>query len=61
MDENKNGELQDAISQMVNAMGAAVEISGFLFKQLIANGFTRSEALEITKDYLLGMIKGDKK
>ena len=41
---------------MTNAMGAAVELSAFLFDQLVKKGFTREEALEITKDYLLGMI-----
>lgn len=49
-------ELHEAIEGMVNAMGAAVEMTSFLFKLLVEKGFTREEALIMAKDYLLGMI-----
>lgn len=51
-----NEALNEALNNVTNAMGAAVELSAFLFDQLVKKGFTREEALEITKDYLLGMI-----
>lgn len=49
-------ELEGALNNMTNAMGAAVELAGFLFEQLIKHGFTRGEAFDIAKEYLLGMI-----
>ena len=49
-------ELNEALEAMQTAMGAACEMSGFLFKQLLAQGFSREEALKITEDYLLGML-----
>lgn len=54
-------ELHDAIEAMMTAMGAACEMSGFLFSQLLKQGFTREEAMPIVEKYLLGMLttKGD--
>lgn len=49
-------ELEGALNNMTNAMGAAVELSGFLLMQLLKHGFTREEAFDVAKEYLLGMI-----
>ena len=49
-------ELNDALNEMTTALGAAVEMTAFLFHLLIDKGFTRAEALSIVKDYLLGML-----
>lgn len=55
-----NEELQGALQGMMLAMGAACEMSGFLFQQLLKNGFTREEALPIVEKYLFGMITTDR-
>lgn len=54
-------ELEGALNEIKNAMGAAVEFTAFLFNLLLEKGFTREEALAISKEYLLGMIKGGEK
>lgn len=51
-----NDELNEAINGMTAAMGAACELTGFLFQQLIKNGFTREEAMQMATKYLMGMI-----
>lgn len=38
-----------------------MEFTAFLFNLLLEKGFTREEALAISKEYLLGMIKGGNK
>lgn len=47
----------DALNSLVNGIGALGEMAGMLVDSLSKNGFTRAEAISITKDILVEMIK----
>lgn len=47
----------DALNSLVNGIGALGEMAGMLVKSLVQNGFTRAEAVSMTKDILIEMIK----
>ena len=38
--------------EMIDAMGAMCEISGFLLKGFLENGFTREEAVSLVGDFV---------
>lgn len=47
----------DALNSLVNGIGALGEIAGMLVNSLAKNGFTRTEAVSMTKDILIELIK----
>lgn len=47
----------DALNSLVNGIGALGEMAGMLVKSLVQNGFTRTEAVSMTKDILIELIK----
>lgn len=47
----------DALNSLVNGIGALGEMAGMLVKSLAQNGFTRTEAVFMTKDILIELIK----
>lgn len=48
-------------NELLNALGAMSETCGFFMKQLMAQGFTRKEAIQLTQAYLQSTITGGKK
>lgn len=44
--------MDDKTQELILAIGALAETSGLLHKELIKNGFSRKEALEIVKSYV---------
>lgn len=50
----------DNIEQAITALGAICELAGFMFKQLIKNGFEREEAYNIAAEYILRSLLGNK-
>ena len=42
--------------KIITAIGAMCEIAGFMYKQLIANGFPEERAFEIVAEYFLNTI-----
>lgn len=46
---------------LINALGAMGETCGFFMKQLLAQGFTRKEAIQLTQAYLESTITGGRK
>ena len=45
------------INSLINGIGAFGEVAGILVASLTKNGFTRSEAVSMTKDILIELIK----
>ena len=49
MDEN--------IKNLINAIGSLAEMAGAMRDTLMANGFTREEAVKMAADFILGLAK----
>ena len=45
------------LNSLVNGIGALGEMAGMLVNSLAQNGFTRTEAVSMTKDILIELIK----
>lgn len=48
------------MEEMLSAVGAVCEMCGIILKLLIANGFTRQEAVTIVGNYLVAMFTNTK-
>lgn len=46
----------DNLNSLINGIGAFGEVAGILVTSLTKNGFTRSEAVSMTKDILIKLI-----
>lgn len=49
------------MNNLVTAIGALAEVCGLFQQHLLKQGFSRKEALELTKTYLSTTITPDKK
>ena len=45
------------LNSLINGIGAFGEVAGILVASLTKNGFTRSEAVSMTKDILIELMK----
>lgn len=48
--------MSNKAQELINALGAMAETSGILLTQLVKNGFTRDEAVDMCKTYLAAAI-----
>ena len=53
--ENAN---QNPMDQLLTGIGAICEMASLMRDNLIKNGFTRQEALDIVKDFIADAFKG---
>lgn len=49
------------VNQLVTAVGAATEIAGLMRDYLMANGFTRKEAVTIAGQYICALCSTNNK
>ena len=47
------------VEEFVNAIGAMSEMVGIMREHLMRNGFTREEAVDIVKAYIIAVMTGD--
>lgn len=52
---------KEQLEQFINAIGAIGDIAGILYKSLMSNGFSRVEAMDITKTMLIEFLNMMKK
>lgn len=52
--------MADNVKQFIQGLGAIAESSGILRDQLIANGFTRTEAITLCRTYIQSMVTNAK-
>lgn len=55
-----NDDIKKKIEELVTALGATGEFLGTLRESLIAAGFTRSEAIYMCSNTLVGIIRNTK-
>ena len=51
----------DSAENVLDAIGALCELTGFIFQQLMKNGFTREEAFQMAAEYFIGSLNGNKR
>lgn len=45
------------VQKLVDSIGSLAEMCGLFYRQLLKNGFTKKQAFELTKAYLLDAFK----
>lgn len=45
------------VQNLIAAIGSLAEMCGIFYQQLLKNGFSKKQALELTKEYLINAVK----
>lgn len=45
------------VKNLIDALGATVEMASILRDQLVQNGFTREEAVKMSSEFIIGIIR----
>ena len=48
--------MREEVREVVNALGAITEVAGFMMKEFQKQGFSRKEALELTREVVRSLL-----